>query len=154
LKQVILPLILCLKIKVSPMCIQNLFRRIYLFHWIKIGSCNVYIAVVKQSFWQMVLVKFDCIQNYAHIGWIFSAFKFFVMQSCTTIIIYTFLLESFSLYFVLQQVFFLHSFLPFFLSFSFVLCLIPYIHFWRWLLYYNVFTKAVYNQTSIWLLVG
>jgi len=61
------------------------------------------------------------------------------------------LFENISLYLVLQQVFCLLSFHFLFISVSFILCFIPDPGS-RMRLY--VFTKAVYNQTSNWFLVG
>jgi hypothetical protein len=66
---------------------------------------------------------------------------------------YTLLLENINLYFVLQQAFFIRSFVSFFIFF---------LHFTPYsissflnvtVLRYNVFTKTVYNQTSNWILV-
>jgi hypothetical protein len=56
-----------------------------------------------------------------------------------------------------RRSYFAHSFhfIRLFFYFPFVLCLIPYLRFWTWMYSnYNVFTKAIYNQTSSWLIDG
>jgi hypothetical protein len=74
-------------------------------------------------------------------GWMFSAFEYFVTQSCTTAVIH--LLENISFYFILQQVFFLHSFLPLFF-FPFILCLF-HTFISEWLYSITMFLQTLYT---------
>jgi hypothetical protein len=71
---------------------------------------------------------------------------------------HTLLLENISLYFILQQVFLLDFFglyMPAYFIFYFGQFLIAYFHFSTWLyFFYYVFTKAVFSETSDWILVG
>jgi hypothetical protein len=83
---------------------------------------------------------------FVYTGWIFSAFKV-VMQSCTTIIIHSYLKM-----WVFHAIATVQTGDLCFFRFSFILCLIPYLHFWTCLYFITMFLQRLYNETSNWLL--